>query len=355
MFLPHLPLWASLLVFVLCAGAIWFAGIFLSNYTDVLSDRLHLGAALGGLILLAVATNLPEIAITLSAALNGQVDVAVSNILGGIANQTVVLVALDAFGVRVRRPLTYQAASLRLVLEGSVVVAVLTVVVMGAQLPKTAIAFRLTPDVVGIAVIWVVGLLLTQRAAKLPWQDNGNAPDSQPEPRGHSVKKRAAAATEKGVGTGKALAVFGFAAVVTLVAGALLEESGSQAADHVGLSGVLFGATVLAAATSLPELSTGLTAVRSGDYQLAFGDIFGGNAFLPVLLLLATVVSGKAVLPNAHNSDLYLTALGALLTIIYMAGLLFRPAREHARLGIDSIAVLAVYALGVIGLAILPS
>jgi cation:H+ antiporter len=355
MILPSLPLWAAVLVFVLCAAAIWVAGIFLSNYTDVLSDRLHLGAALGGLILLAVATNLPEIAITVSAALNGQVDVAVSNILGGIAIQTVVLVALDAFGVRVRRPLTYQAASLRLVLEGAVVVAVLAVVVMGAQLPRTAIAFRLTPDVSAIAVVWVVGLVLTQRAAKLPWQDNGNAPDSQPEPRGHSARKRAANATSNGVSTTKAVVVFGASAVVTLVAGALLEESGTQAADHVGLSGVLFGATVLAAATSLPELSTGLTAVRSGDYQLAFGDIFGGNAFLPVLLLLATVVSGKAILPSAHNSDLYLTALGALLTIIYMGGLLFRPARQHARLGIDSIAVLVVYALGIVGLAIVPA
>jgi len=107
------------------------------------------------------------------------------------------------------------------------------------------------------------------------------------------VKKRAADAAKKGVSTTKALAVFSAAAVVTLVAGALLEQSGSQAANHVGLSGVLFGATVLAAATSLPELSTGITAVRGGDYQLAFGDIFGGNAFLPVLLLLATIISGK--------------------------------------------------------------
>ena len=139
------------------------------------------------------------------------------------------------------------------------------------------------------------------------------------------------------------------------MAGALLEASGSQAASSVGLSGVLFGATVLAAATSLPELSTGITAVRSGDYQLAFGDIFGGNAFLPVLFVLATLITGKAILPNAHNSDLYLTALGALLTIIYMAGLLFRPAKQHARLGIDSIAVLSVYILGVAGLAFLPS
>jgi cation:H+ antiporter len=353
--LPHLPFGIELLVFAACAVVIWVAGIFLSNYTDILADRLHLGQALGGLILLAVATNLPEIAITYSAAASGQLDVAVSNILGGIAIQTVVLVALDAFGVRERRPLTYQAASLTLVIEGSVVLAVLVVVVMGTQLPRSLIHFRLTPDVVLITIIWVAGLVLTQRAGRsLPWSNSGEAPDSQPQPRGHSKKARAKEATRRGVSTGKATMMFAAAAIATLVAGALAEESGTAAADHVGLSGVLFGATVLAAATSLPELSTGLTAVRQGDYKLAFGDIFGGNAFLPVLFLLAAVVSGKAVLPNAHASDIYLTGLGGLLTIVYMGGLLFRPAKEHARLGIDSIVVLLVYILGVVGLIALP-
>ena len=356
MLLPHLPLAASLAICVACAAAIWIAGVSLSNYTDVLSHRLHLGAALGGLVLLAVATNLPEIAITITAAANGQIDIAVSNILGGIAIQTVVLVALDAFGVPVRRPLTYQAASLLLVLEGAVVVAILLVCVMGAQLPADAIAFRLTPDVVAIAVIWFVGLVLTQKAASsLPWHDNGVAPDTQPEPRGHSIKKRAAEATRKGVSTRRAASVFGAAAIVTLVAGSLLEESGSQAANSLGVSGVLFGATVLAAATAIPELSSGIAAVRSGDYQLGFGDIFGGNAFLPVLLLLATVISGKAILPNAHASDIYLAALGAFLTLIYMAGLVFRPAKEHARLGVDSIAVLVIYLLAIAALPSLPS
>src|SRR3954449_10516154 len=113
-----------LLIFLAAAAAIWVAGIQLSDQTDVLSTRLHLGSALGGLILLALATNLPEIAIVASASLSGEVGVAVGNILGGIAIQTVVLVALDAFGLRGRHPLTYRAASLVLVLEG---VAVLTV------------------------------------------------------------------------------------------------------------------------------------------------------------------------------------------------------------------------------------
>jgi len=60
-----------LLVFLAAAVAIWVAGVELSNQTDVLSTRLHLGSALGGLILLALATNLPEIAIVTSAALAG--------------------------------------------------------------------------------------------------------------------------------------------------------------------------------------------------------------------------------------------------------------------------------------------
>ncbi|MGI8816239.1 MAG: hypothetical protein ACR2G2_13445, partial [Pseudonocardia sp.] len=70
---------------------------------------------------------------------------------------------------------------------------------------------------------------------------------------------------------------------------------------------------------------------------------------------LAVLVSGKAVLPNAHASDIYLTGLGGLLTIVYMAGLLFRPAKQHARLGIDSIAVLVLYTIGVLGLIALPN
>jgi cation:H+ antiporter len=91
---------ALALVFALAVGAAWAAGIRLSDTTDVLLERFGLGQALGGLILLAVVTNLPEIAITASASLNGELGVAVGNILGGIAIQTAVLVLVDVFGVR---------------------------------------------------------------------------------------------------------------------------------------------------------------------------------------------------------------------------------------------------------------
>jgi cation:H+ antiporter len=109
---------------------------------------------------------------------------------------------------------------------------------------------------------------------------------------------------------------------------------------------------VLAAATSLPEVSTGLASVKLGDYQLAISDIFGGNAFLPVLFLLASLLSGEAVLPQAQRTDIYLTALGVLLTAVYVYGLIFRPRREVARMGVDSFVVLVLYALGVAGLVV---
>ncbi len=119
---------------------------------------------------------------------------------------------------------------------------------------------------------------------------------------------------------------------------------------NLGLSGVLFGATVLAAATALPELSTGITSVRMKDYQLAISDIFGGNAFLPVLFLLAGLISGKAVLPDAQASDIYLAGLGILLTCIYAAGLIFRPRRQVLGIGVDSLIVLIFYVAGTAGL-----
>ena len=346
-----LPLVVLLLIFLAAAAAIWVAGIQLSTQTDVLDTRLHLGAALGGTVLLAVATNLPEIAIVATAALSGNIGVAVGNILGGIAIQTVVLVVLDAFGVRGSRPLTYRAASLVLVLEAALVVSVLAVVVAGSQLPSDLIAFRLTPGPVLILALWVAGLVLLQRAGhELPWHESGEAPDNQEPPRGHSQKQTEQQASAKGVTTTRSAMIFGLAALVTLAAGVLLERSGDAIAGDIGLSGVLFGATVLAAATSLPEVSTGLTSVRNGDYQLAISDIFGGNAFLPVLFLLATLLSGKAVLPQAKDTDIYLTALAMLLTLVYAAGLLFRPRRRIARMGTDSLVVLVLYVVGVAGL-----
>jgi cation:H+ antiporter len=350
--LESLPVVAQVLIFVGAAAIVWIAGIALSHTTDVLSVRLGIGQAVGGVILLAIATNLPEIAITASAAVGRNLEIAVGNILGGIAIQTVVLAVLDAVGLpKGSRPLTYQAASLVLVLEGALVVAMLVLVVIGTQLSSSVIAFRVTPPVFLLAIGWVVGVWLLSRADKgLPWHAEGEAPDGQPEPRGHSMAKKDAGARQRGSSTTRVAGVFGIAAAATLAGGVLLEQSGNGIAGHLNMNGAVFGATFLAGATALPELSTGLTSVRMADFQLAVSDIFGGNAFLPVLFLLATALSGDAVLPAAHRTDIYLTSLGALLTAIYIWGLFARPRRRILRMGIDSLLVVITYVIGIVGL-----
>jgi cation:H+ antiporter len=329
-----------LLVFAAGAAAVWVAGRFLSETVDILDERLHLGSALGGTILLAVATNLPEIAITAAAATSHHLGIAIGNILGGIAVQTVVLVLLDAFGAPASRPLTYLAASLTLVLEAALVISVLVVAVMGTQLPAHLYYARLTPAGLLILGLWLAGMWLLARARKGL-------------PRGHAQQQKERRATAEGRSTARAVTVFLAAGAVTLVAGVVLEQSGEGVAGHIHLTGVLFGATVLAAATALPEVSTGLTSTRMGDYQLAMSDIFGGNAFLPVLFVVADLLGGRAVLPQAQRSDIYLTGLGALLTSVYAVGLIFRPARTRARMGIDSITVVLLYLLGIAGLVAL--
>ena len=271
------------------------------------------------------------------------------NILGGIAIQTLVLCLLD-FRIPGKHPLTYQAASLVLVLEGILVVAVLIVAIMGTQMPCKVSFLHLAPQDLLIFFFWIGGVwLLSKARTDLPWQEKGDAPGGEQTEDMKRHKEEEEKKNQK-AGIGKTVALFLTSSAVTLVAGFVLEETGTGIAGHIHLTGVLFGATVLAAATSLPEISTGLASIKMGDYQLAVSDIFGGNAFLPVLFLPATLLSGSSVLPQAKDTDIYLAGLGILLTAVYLYGLIFRPRRLFLRMGADSIVVLLLYGLGIASL-----
>ena len=336
------------LLFLAAAAVVWIAGVYVSKTTDVLSSRFQLGEALGGAILLAIVTNLPEIAITASGAARGQLEIATGNILGGIAIQTVVLVLLDVAAMGKRAPLIGHAASLELVLEAVLVIVMLTVTVIAHQLPESLVWRGITPDGVLICAVWIAGLYLIGKArGKLPWQRHGDAPGGQSRQTQQQRKEKSAA---QKASTHWAATVFLIAALATLTAGVVLQQTSETMAKHLGMSGVVFGATILAAITALPEISTGLAAVKLGDYRLAISDIFGGNAFLPVIFVAATLISGQAVLPHATKADMYLTALGMLLTAVYIYGLIFRPRRQIARMGLDSFVVLILYLAGVAGL-----
>ena len=154
--------------------------------------------------------------------------------------------------------------------------------------------------------------------------------------------------------TGRIVAIFGAGSVVTLLAGIALAQSSAALADRYGIGGVVFGATALAMATALPEIATGYTAARLGDNQLVMGDIFGGNAFQVCLFLLADLLAGKATLSAAGAQNSSLAGMGILVTMVYAASVIVRPEKNHFRIGIDSLIVLALIVIGMVGLGRIP-
>ena len=341
------------LVFVAAAGATWIAGIALSKTTDALDARLGLGEELGGLLLLSVAGSLPELAITVSAAAQGNLDLAAGNLIGGIAVQTMVLVVCDVV-VGPARPLTFLVGALSPVLEGLLVTLVVSGVLMGALLsPSTAVGGVVSPASIGIVVVWTIGVYVINKVRKSPrWSITmaGSHPGRRHRREPHPTQPHPFASRT----TAQVAWIFARACAFTLGDGVTLEMTGNTLADRAGVNGVIFGATILAGATALPEISSGIAAVRLGDHALALGDIFGGNAFQVCLFLVADLVAGTPVLPTAGNLNAWLASLGVGLTAIFAMGVVIRPLRCHARLGPDSILAIVVFALGIAGLFVVP-
>lgn len=335
-------------IFAAGALAIWLAGFALSKATDALDDRLNLGEALGGMILLAIAGSLPELAITVSGALQGNLGLVAGNLIGGIAMQTLVLAICDAT-VKGDRPLSYLVGSLLPVFEALLVVAVVTWAILGGLLPDSAAIGSVSPISLAIVATWVLGMVLLNRMRKKEaWQVH--AEGSSPGRRHRRVAHETAPRPYADAGTRRVVLVFLGASGVTLVAGVFLQDAGNVLAGRWNVSGVVFGATALAAVSALPEISTGIAAVRLGDNQLVMSDIFGGNAFQLCLFLLADLLASQPVLPFEGRANGWLAGLGILLTTVYAISVVLRPERRVLRLGTDSILVIALYAVGIVGL-----
>jgi cation:H+ antiporter len=258
-----------------------------------------------------------------------------------------VIVVCDAYASRTQA-LTYLVGSLIPVLEAMLVVAVVAEVMMGALLPEHVSVGPVSPASIAIVVTWLGGIFTLNRVRRTPrWEIE--MPGARPG-RTHHQRRHPKEAPKPAGSARKAIAIFAVASLVTLGAGVVLEVAGNTLADRAGVNGVIFGATVLAVATALPEISSGLAAVRIGDHQLAVADIFGGNAFQVALFLVADLVAGKPVLPSAGDLNAWLAGLSIVLTTIYAWGVIVRREGCTIRLGLDSIIVVGVFAIGIVGL-----
>jgi cation:H+ antiporter len=141
-------------------------------------------------------------------------------------------------------------------------------------------------------------------------------------------------------------------ATVVALAGTYLARSADQIAEITRLGRLLIGSVLLAAATSLPELTVDLAAVRQGMPDLAAGDLFGSslmNLLILAVLDLAHRSGGKMLSREAAAHALSAIVSIALTALAGMA-MLSAPRLAGASvlgIGIWSWGILVAYLLGV--------
>ena len=128
--------------------------------------------------------------------------------------------------------------------------------------------------------------------------------------------------------------------------GFAISRLGSQIATRFALASGLVGALPTAVATSLPELAATLTAIRRGALQLAVGGIIGGNTFDTLFLVASDAAYREGSIFHAMSgTDLYWLATGLLMTAVLLAGLIVRERAGPARIGVESVLPIAIYAV----------
>jgi len=143
------------------------------------------------------------------------------------------------------------------------------------------------------------------------------------------------------------LLVFLASGAVVVVAGTALARYADAIAETTGLGRLWIGSVLLAGATSLPELTTDVSAVWLGATDLAVGDLFGSS--MANMLILAVIdllpprqhVLRRAILDHALSAALAIS-LNALAAVFVIA----RPEFTIARVGPGSMLLFLAYVTG---------
>lgn len=337
--------WTNLTIFGGAAVVVWIAGTRLADYADAISNRTQLSKAFLGLILLGVATSLPEVVTTITAALLDNAALVTGNLFGGVAMQITVLAIVDL--IAVRRALTFFTPQPVLLFQAVMLLLLLSLALAGAAAgdPLSFFGVGLT------SVVLVAGYVLTIHWSqpgqhRLPRWHAENVPEGDDAASQREQPGPASDLSNRDLYLRCAIGALGI-----LGAGWALAQTGHALAGQTTLGSGFIGVALVAAATSLPELSTALAAVRQGNHQMAVSNILGTNCLEVALFFLGDLFyRGGPILQVTDASGMLAGALGLIVTCLYLVGLLQRREKTLLRMGYDSVAVLVAYCLGLVAL-----
>lgn len=314
------------LQFLISALLIVAAGTRLTRSADTIAEHTGLGALWAGVFLLPLATSLPELVTSWRAAVIGAPDLSVGNVFGSNMFNISIIALIDlAQGhgsvlTRVSQRHIFTAAM-------TIILTCYAAIIMIVPIPGRFLWVGL--DTFFIPAFYVLGNWLLARFE-----------------RRHAIEAATIdmAARERSLGG----AVFWFlaAAAVIVVAGTSLADTGEAIARETGLGQTLVGSFFIAITTSLPEVVTTFTAARLGILDMAIGNIFGANLFNIMILFFADLFyAGGPIMQVISPGHLVTAMMSVILTALAVAGLIYRSQRSFARLGIDSITIVAGYVL----------
>jgi len=331
---PHdLPLWANALIFLGGGALIWMAGTRLTRDLDEIGERTGLDQAFVGMLLLGGITSLPEVANAITASAIGVPGLAVNNLLGSAAINVLLLavadaaVGRDAVTSQVAKPSTLMMGALCMLVLIAVAAAVTTgdVPVSGVGLWSTGLC------ALSIGSFWIAA----GYDRRAPWTIGMDEPDEDRlEPSRRSL--RALVLRSAVAGT------------VIFIAGYTLSITGDAVAAQTGIGAGMVGFVLIGLATSMPELSTIVAALRIRRYELAFGQVLGTNFInLSLILLADAVFAGEPVINELGRFETLSSLLGAALVGVFLVGLLERRNPTVLRMGYDSVVVILLFTGGV--------
>ena len=235
---------------------VWGADKFVAG-ASALARRLGVSPLLVGLTIVAFVTSAPELAVSLTAALQGANEIAVGTVVGSNIFNMLMVAGLSA----VVCPLVMDRTLLRRDWPISVGAAILLLVFIAPDLTISRIE-----GVILLAAFAVV--LGTQIRAALKNRDTLEAEEDE------------VAMPPIMIGVN---IVLGLACII--IGGQLAVNGATGIARMFGLSETLIGLTIVAIGTSLPELVTSLVAARKGQNEIAMGNVIGSNIFNLLLIL----------------------------------------------------------------------
>jgi cation:H+ antiporter len=314
------------LQFFFSAAIIVPSAILMARSADTISRVTGLGQFLGGALLVAIATSLPDLLVGVSAVRSGWVDLAVGDLLGAALMNLLVLAGLDMLHPSHGRMLSRTAAAHAL--SGTMTMTLLALAGIAVFVPD-----RLNATVGGVgAGLWCIvaayflGLRLVffdqQFAAKQAGQD------------GRRFALRP--------GLLKPVIGYFISAVLIFIAAPLLARSANDLAELTGLGNTFFGTVFLPLCTTLPELVAGVTAVRMHAFPLVVGNAFGSMAFNVLLLAPLDLAYDGSLMAAVSQAHVVTCFAAILVTAITVMGQLYHAERRVSFLEPDALLVVVL-------------